>query len=306
MKLKLSEIRNTKDFSRYFPLAEKEVLNILNNTDDSKKIRIIRIRKYSNKFREVAKVDDSVYKFVLKTLCTYFNGIYRPQECVLGYIKGGGIVKNAKQHLNKKQIIKCDIKNFFYSITKENVKAILDSYGATDEAKEIISNLVTYESILYPGLNTSPVFSNMYCYNMDQSFLNLAKKYNCIYTRYADDITISGNNGVPSKREVENIVNKYNFELSETKFKIMEKGRYQVVTGLTVFDKTMPRIPRNIKKRIRLACFLLSKSSSNDEYSENVKWCNYNYLYDVLKYYKQVEPYFVQKMKIIANGKLSF
>jgi hypothetical protein len=75
----------------------------------------------------------------------------------------------------------------------------------------------------------------------------------------------------------------------------MKRGRPQVVTGLTVFDKTQPRIPKNIKRKIRMACYLLSQIGP-DDYDENVPWCKLNYLHSILTYYDTIEPYFVDKM----------
>lgn len=304
MNLQLSDIRNSKDLARYIPISEELLVLYADESYKDSFIKIVKIKKYAHKFREVLLHDDITYGIILKAFSKYFSSLYLCPKSVFGYVKQGGIAKNASMHLNRNKIMKCDINNFFYSITQDGIQKKLLEYGANSEISLLLSQLTTYHNILFPGLNTSPVLSNMYCEDLDKSLTFLSDKYGCIYTRYADDITISSDYELPTKDELINIIKQNGFSINEKKYKIMRKGRYQVVTGLTVFDKKRPRIPREIKKRIRLACFLLSKTNNPIEYSLKVKWCKYNYLHDVLKYYRTIEPEFVQKMLYLTKGKI--
>ena len=80
------------------------------------------------------------------------------------------------------------------------------SFSTNDEIAELLSKLVTYDGKLYPGLITSPIISNIILKNLDNDFIELATKYNCVYSRYADDLTFSSNDLYPSKEEIEDIL----------------------------------------------------------------------------------------------------
>ena len=92
---------------------------------------------------------------------------------------------------------------------------------------------------------------------MDQDLFNLSKLYQCEFTRYADDITFSGDGNIPSKILIEEIFNKYEFKLNNKNTRYKKRGQGQYVTGLTVFDKEYPRLPQKIKKIYGLFYILL-------------------------------------------------
>ena len=288
-------IRNLNDLSKYLSISSDVIEKIVADEDRTTYLKIARIPKYPGAFRKVVIVHDMSYRLILKILTSYLNNSYIPPACVFGYIKNGSIVKNAKEHLNKKYVLKLDIENYFYSITTDHVFSIFQNLEANHDVSSILSKLTTYQGVLFPGLNTSPVLSNIYCKNLDTQLVELSEKYNSTYTRYADDIVISSNRYLPDKETIQSILLTYGFKINEKKYKTMKAGKYQVVTGLTVFDKRIPRIPRNKKQQIRMACFLLNKNGKT-EFNNKVNWINYDYLIAVLNYYKMIEPHFVYNM----------
>ncbi len=57
---------------------------------------------------------------------------------------------------------------------------------------ETLANIVCHpQGFLPQGASTSPIISTIICNKMDKELNSLARKYPCVYTRYADDITIS-------------------------------------------------------------------------------------------------------------------
>jgi retron-type reverse transcriptase len=299
MRLKLDNIQTITDLSKYFQLNKKLISDLAEN-EDLRKVHLAKIRKPNKKFREVVIVESMAYKLLLKTLAKYLNQEYTPLKGVTGYIKNRGIVDNAKSHLHKKIIVKFDIEDFFYSIHAADIEKVYRDLGATEEISKILSKISTFRGILYPGLNTSPILSNILLKELDKEYNNIARNNNCDYTRYADDITFSGNETIPTMELLESVLNKYNFRINKDKVKIMKMGRHQVVTGLSVFDKTMPRIPREKKRKIRLACYLMSKMDAS-EYEKKVPWCKQTYLAGLLIYCKNIEPRFVEKMMILSK-----
>lgn len=82
---------------------------------------------------------------------------------------------------------------------------------------------------------------------MDKELSAICKDRNINYTRYADDLSFSSEDNIELD-PLEEIITKYGFTLNTEKTRTYKRGRSQYVTGLTVADKTKPRIPRRIKK----------------------------------------------------------
>jgi RNA-directed DNA polymerase len=87
--------------------------------------------------------------------------------------------------------------------------------------------------------------------DMDRKFVSLAATHGAVYSRYADDLTFSGDD-VPSENSVRAILNADGFSLREDKCRLQRRGRSQYVTGLSVSDSAMPRLPKRLKSRLRL------------------------------------------------------
>lgn len=78
---------------------------------------------------------------------------------------------------------------------------------------------------------------------MDKRLHALARKFGGEYTRYADDLTFSGDDDMARGAErllkfVRQIVKSEGLELNERKTRILQKGRQQRVTGVVVNKQT--------------------------------------------------------------------
>ena len=215
-------------------------------------------RRASLGYRTVYSVKPYFALNALKTLKFYLNDLYKPNDCVHGFVKKRNIVSNAKKHLNKKIILNIDIKDFFESINLNMVKDVFNSLGFDENISEILSKITTYNDRLVAGFSTSPVIANLYCRDMDEEIIRICSEYNITYTRYADDITLSGDT-VDILYNLQEVLDKYGFKINKLKTKKYYKGNGQYVTGLSVEDSIMPRIPKNIKKRLRAEIYCICK-----------------------------------------------
>lgn len=95
---------------------------------------------------------------------------------------------------------------------------------------------------------------------MDDAFVELADKCNCIYSRYADDITLSGNSDsiMPSIHDIYQIFYAHHFSPNKKKTKISFSCDRQMVTGLTITDGV--HVPKNIA-RMSGRNYIVAKSS---------------------------------------------
>jgi len=220
-------------------------------------------------YRIVYEVDSEL-NVIQKNIATAIASKIQFPEYVQGFVNKRSIATNAALHLSQKYVLNLDIKNFFDSITQKQVIEVFKELGCTEIIAEIFARLCTFNGHLVQGASTSPVLANLVCKELDQNFVELAKKYNCSYSRYADDITFSGDT-TPRKKEIEKCLKQYGFELNAAKWKDQPRGKSQYVTGLTVFDNTKPRIPKVIKKQLRQILYYASKYGwSNHKYKVSI------------------------------------
>lgn len=266
--MKFNELENLKQLSEFLKIDEESLIFYL---DGGKKVYDHASTLDENSFKEscvekmyipkknkrlglrtVYSIKDELFKNLNKVIFLHINQKYEPLDCVQGFVKKRNVASNAFMHLGKKIILNIDIKNFFESINKEKVMGVFKKLGCKDLIAKSLAELTTLNDRLALGFNTSPVIANLVLEDMDRCFLKLAEGSGCIYTRYADDICFSSNDKIPDINVIKQILKENDFSINEEKTKIMTRGKNQYVTGLTIFDEDYPRIPRRMKKKIRL------------------------------------------------------
>ena len=258
----LREIRNTSDLAKYLYCSEIKLEEILSSKSSIRYYKKMNIPKKNRKiggYRTVYKANDLAWSSVHKHLETAINISSNFPSYVQGFVRERSIVTNAKRHLAKKLVLNADIKNFFESISFDKVINVFKHLGANDAIAEALSKICTIDGLLAEGLSTSPVIANIASRDMDKDLFELSKLYDCEFTRYADDITFSGDESIPTKNEIEDILERYGFQLNYKKYKMQKRCQHQFVTGLTVFDEKHPRLPKHIKKNIRLTLYFANK-----------------------------------------------
>jgi hypothetical protein len=138
---------------------------------------------------------------------------------------------------------------------------------------------------------------------MDQAFLRLARAHDCVYTRYADDITFSGESA-PSNDSVRQILESRGFELRDGKCYSQYRGRSQYVTGLTVADKSAPRLPKALKRRLRMIMHYIEKFGIVDHFKHAEVSDPYReeaWLRGILIYARSIEPELVEEWQGILD-----
>jgi retron-type reverse transcriptase len=237
---------------------EREVFeNILKNKDGY--VLKGRIPKSRGGFRVIYHIVNEPYGNLLKNLSRIINGAVPFPDCAHGFLPGKSIITNASQHLGKQTVINADIKSFFQSITKVSVRSVFKKIGFDDEQSEVLAAITTLNGVLATGFATSPIVSNVVCLGLDEDFSSLAQRHRATYTRYGDDISISGNDDMPSKSEIEGVFQKHGFKMNQEKYRVQKKGGSQYVTGLTVCDPQRPHLSKRLKRRLRLETYYNNK-----------------------------------------------
>jgi retron-type reverse transcriptase len=260
-KVPFSKLRNNSDIADHLGCSIDALQKLLPPTEHSPYLKMkIPKKNMSNrgKYRVVYKVIDFTLELLQKNIATALSQSYSFPDYVQGFVRGGSIFKNAKQHLAKKYVMNVDIKNFFESIDYDAVVKAFEDVGCNHEVAVTFAWLTTLDSFLPQGASSSPIIANLVCKEMDVELNCLAESYSLTYTRYADDITFSGDI-CPKREELEALLLKQGFSINNDKFKIVKRGQNQYVTGLTVFDDSSPRVPRNIKRYLRMVLYYAEK-----------------------------------------------
>ncbi len=118
-------------------------------------------------------------------------GRLKVHPAAMGFERGRSIVTNARAHQNQAVVLRFDIKNFFPSTKSSRVKRYFRYIGWNRPAARLLTRLCTWENALPQGAPTSPRLSNLVNYRLDARLAGMAAKLSAVYTRYADDMTVS-------------------------------------------------------------------------------------------------------------------
>ncbi len=175
----------------------------------------------------------------------------QPHATAHGFYPGRSILTNATSHAGKAWVLSCDLKDFFPSTKQPRVEAVLKRFhGFGDEARGAVLRLVCRRGALPQGAPTSPHLANLAFFDGDEELFELTSEHKVAYTRYADDMTFSGDS-LPDDLEqrIDEIVHPSGYRLAKGKTKRMGRHQCQKVTGLVVNDGI--KLPRSQRRRLR-------------------------------------------------------
>ena len=194
-----------------------------------------------------------------------------------GFVAGKSIYTNAEQHSNSKVVVGVDLQDFFPTFTFPRVKGIFRNYGYPQGIATLLALLCTEAPrrmfklgdevfyvasgprVLPQGSPASPGLTNVACLRLDRRLSQYALNNQWRYSRYADDLTFSkeDGSGTPDVRSllrmVHHVTNSEGLRVHPKKTHIMTKGRRQEVTGLIVNGPDSPRVPSKRRRMLRAA-----------------------------------------------------
>lgn len=205
-----------------------------------------------------------------------------------GFVTGRSIISNAKPHVGSDLVINLDLQDFFPSIGFGRVKGVFKHLGYCNVVSTILASICTESEIeqiemdekiyhvatsdpkLPQGAPTSPAITNILCRKLDKRIKGAAESLGFNFTRYADDLTFSGNNkddSIVQKLlwQVRLIIKDEGFTINDSKTRLMRKHKHQEVTGITVNKKL--NVDRKTLKRFRALLFQMDKDGP-----ENKQW----------------------------------
>ena len=252
------------------------------------------VPKKSGGIRKIQSPNEDL-KRIQKFLNYFLQLIYlsvKPKS-VHGFVRKPGtqdlafnIISNAAVHVNSKYVLNMDLQDFFPSISAKQVRNVLlvEPFNFHSEIATLVALIGSYEKRLPTGSPCSPVLANMVCYEMDKE-LELHCLANSInYTRYADDLSFSGNKYFEQSTidQIKTIINKFQFTVNANKTRVHSSNSQQTVTGLVVNKKV------NVdRKYIRNLRAILHHWKLNGVEKATLK--HFNGLYDSLKFINRIK-----------------
>lgn len=276
--------------------------------------RDVELKKNNGKLRYISAPLD-ILKWTQKCILTNILEKYPVSKFATAYRKGLKLVDNAKVHTSKKYILKMDLKDFFPSIGFEQVySCVFNTRHFPKQIGVILTLLCCRNGVLPQGAPTSPAISNIVMRNFDDIFGAWCEKQGFSYTRYCDDITVSGNKSLyVAFVKAKAMLEKMGYEINTKKTHFLTNASCQTVTGLTVNERA--RIPLDYRRNLRQEIYYAQKfgvkdavmRANREEYIVDGKVDEHRYISHLegkVQYILQIEPeneYFKKALKTVQN-----
>lgn len=224
-------------------------------------------------------------------------------DIAMAYVSGRGIVQNAQNHVGQRWLLKLDFRQFFPSLTPRDWDRAI---RRTPSMQGCAKDQALYHNVLFWGAGgpkpfclsigapTSPATSNFLCFKLDQWMIERATKSGLVVTRYADDITVSGQNrrGLEAFERSLLLAMERNkgiqFKMNEEKRGLYGPGERRMVTGLILTPDGKVSLGRERKREISALIHKFKVGEISDEATLRVK--------GLLGFAKSAEPGFFESI----------
>jgi RNA-directed DNA polymerase len=244
-------------------------------------------------------------------------------EAAHGFRRGRSTVTHASAHAGKQVVLRMDLAEFFPSVSGGRVFALFRTIGYPDHVAQLLTALTTNATPadvlreppahtmgewrrallrsrhLPQGAPTSPAIASLSAYRLDRRLTGLARRFGVTYSRYADDLTFSGERTFASVAarfvaHVSAIASDEGFRVNHRKTRLMRAGVRQLVTGLVV--NSHPNISRAEYERLKATlhnCVRHGPASQNRSNHPDFR----AHLAGRLAYLKMVRPHRAEKLE---------
>ena len=195
-----------------------------------------------------------------------------PHEAAVGYVRGRSVLDHARAHAGQAVLLKFDLQDFFATVRSSRVHATFARLGYSPAvARELMALCTTAtpepvlerlrteggltwtqamrlrDAHLPQGAPTSAALANLCAFRLDTRVAGLAHALGARYTRYADDIVLSGDASLLHAADrVETRIGAWaleeGFALNHRKTHRVARSRRQEVCNIVV--NTRPNLPR--------------------------------------------------------------
>ncbi len=217
---------------------------------------------------------------------------------VHGFVRARSIKTFVAPHVGRHVVLKMDLQDFFPSFRAARIQTLFRTLGYPESVADLLGGICTNATprrvwknlpvdvelsrvqevrLLYSrphlpqGAPTSPAIANLCTYRLDCRLAGLAKSVGAEYTRYADDLAFSGDEGLEKRVErfsthVAAILLEEGFIVNHRKTRIMRQGVRQYLAGVVANrHMNVRRSDFDTLKAILTNCTRLGPDSQNRE-----------------------------------------
>lgn len=202
-----------------------------------------------------------------------------PHEAACAWVPGRGLLQHAHAHAGQAVVLRFDLQDFFVTVRAARVHALFARLGYAAPVARALTALCTTatpEPVLQrlrqdgglswqqaqrlrsahlpQGAPTSPALANLCAFGLDLRLAGLAQQLGATYTRYGDDLVLSGGPALQAARHrvtawVAAIAHDEGFSLNLRKTRCLPQHRRQTVCGVVVNQR--PNLRRDELDRLK-------------------------------------------------------
>lgn len=244
----------------------------------------LELAKRDGSVRYLSSPAPNLRKFQYKLLKSHLSDPALAHESAFAYLRGKSAVQCARVHEDANWLLKIDLVDFFHSIDERQIYREFRRRGVQKYRSFVLARMLTrspkdFEGVLPrkysrhrrhwlskkfevedkrlgflpQGAPTSGAVSNLVSFNLDVELADISERSHLRYTRYADDIIISGSGDFDRASaeatflEVRKVVERAGFRVNIEKTRIIPPGARMKVLGVLVGGPGL-RLPR--EKRV--------------------------------------------------------
>jgi RNA-directed DNA polymerase len=214
-------LRSVERLAAELRTSVKTLQKVADSPEQYVKRKTVPGRSPGKRDREVICVTGTLRRLQANLHTRLLRPRHKPSVHSHGGIKGRSIKTNAEPHLESVFVFCADIANFYPSIHYTRVYDLYrNDFACAPDVARILTKLCTFDHHLALGLITSPILADCMLARVDRRIHGMCLKHDLVYTRFVDDLTISGTYDIESgasERLVGEILNCHGFSLSATK-----------------------------------------------------------------------------------------
>lgn len=281
-------IQTIDDFSELTHISKYTLYQLSFHSD--KYYKTYTIPKKSGKLRTISQPSKKLKGLQSWILVNILNKLSVSTSCK-GFEKGSSTYHNAEPHKGASCLLTIDLENFFPTITQKHVFSIFKSIGYSNLISVILSNICTYNEALPQGSPCSPKLANLSAWQLDSRIQGYVGQRGINYTRYADDLSFSGQNPIKIVHilpMIKKIIRDEEFKINNSKTRIAGMSRAKIITGLTLSNDSIGIGKEKYKKlRSKIFHLTLPKNIGNLKLLYEVNgWLAYLKSVDIKRWHK--------------------